>query len=117
MMETIEQITYRVMREKNLSQNKMGDAMGISGAQISDVLSGKTKPGEKFLVGLARVSGLPKVYIYQVAGKLPPNPKANHGRDELAYIYEQLPTEAREDLLDIARGKLKRHERTKRDLE
>ncbi len=70
-METIEQIISRVLKEKNISQNRLGELMDMSGAQVSDVYSGNAKPGLKFCKGLAKVAGLSEEYVVKAAGLLP----------------------------------------------
>jgi transcriptional regulator with XRE-family HTH domain len=111
-METIEQIVSRVLKERNLSQNKLGELMGVSGAQVSDVLSGNSKPGLKFCKGLAAVAHLPEEYVLEAAKQISPKGKSSPLIEETIYIARQLPENDQADLLDLARAKLRRHERT-----
>ena len=89
-METIEQIISRVLRERNLSQNKLGEAMGMSGAQVSDVLSGNAKPGVKFCRALASVVGLPEEYVLRSAGLLPPITKPDELQERANHLFDTL---------------------------
>ena len=89
-METIEQIISRALREKNLSQNKLAELMGMSGAQVSDVLTGNAKPGIKFCRELAYVVGLPPNYVLSAAGLLPSIPESDLLDQRLMYLFDTL---------------------------
>ena len=105
------------LEQRNWNRSELARRAGFHYSALSNIYAGRRNPGIDLCNGIAKALRLPVAEVYQAAGLLPANPKSDKGREELAYIYNLLPDDAKIDLLDIARAKIKRHERTDGNLE
>jgi transcriptional regulator with XRE-family HTH domain len=105
-----------LLDELEITSADLSKLTGIDSAVISNIINGKRKAGIDTCLRIAKALKRPPEEIYRRASLLPPSPKPDSARDEFIYIWEQLPDSEKIDLLDNARGKLKRHERNQRDL-
>lgn len=72
---------------------------GLTAAQVSEVLHGKSRPGIRFYLGMWRAFHVSIDYLLQLAGELPPGPEANPTLMEIIEIARRLPPGLQEDLL------------------
>lgn len=80
----------------------------ISPSMFDKVINGYSKPGIKFLEGIARAFGISITIVYRAAGLLPPG-DANATFEDWQYLLVQLSPEDQEELRKIAEMKLERH--------
>jgi transcriptional regulator with XRE-family HTH domain len=71
---------------------------GLTPAQVSDVLSGKSNPGMRFYLGMWRAFHVSIDYLLQLAGELPPGPEENPTLMEIMEIARRLPPDLQEDV-------------------
>jgi transcriptional regulator with XRE-family HTH domain len=71
---------------------------GLTAAQVSDVLHGKSRPGIRFYMGMWRAFHVSIDYLLQLAGELPPGPEENPTLMEIMEIARRLPPDLQEDL-------------------
>jgi transcriptional regulator with XRE-family HTH domain len=71
---------------------------GLTAAQVSEVLAGKSRPGIRFYVGMWRAFHVSIDYLLQLAGELPPGPEENPTLMEIMEIARRLPPGLQEDL-------------------
>jgi transcriptional regulator with XRE-family HTH domain len=76
------------------------------------MLRGERKPSPETLETIAHALRLPTETVYQAAGILPPDPASDPLTEEILYIARQLPEADVQELIELARLKLNRHERT-----
>lgn len=76
------------LEDRGWSMRELGRRSGVSHTQISDVISGKARPGSDFCQAVARGLGEPPGKIYRLAGLLPPVSEAR--RREFEELAEQL---------------------------
>lgn len=72
---------------------------GLSHSAISSVLNHTRNPGWEFCAGIARAFEITPETVFRKAGLLCVRPGADLTLEELAAIVNQLPENAREDLL------------------
>jgi transcriptional regulator with XRE-family HTH domain len=67
----------------------------MSWAAVGDVLNGKTKPGLRWYIGVARALGVSVDHLLRLAGELPgnvmPADELNEEEAEMVALYRSLP--------------------------
>lgn len=71
---------------------------GLTAAQVSEVLAGKSRPGIRFYIGMWRAFHVSIDFLLQLAGELPPGPEENPTLMEIIEIARRLPPGLQEDL-------------------
>ena len=72
---------------------------GLTAAQVSDVLHGKSRPGIRFYLGMWRAFHVSIDSLLRLAGELPPGPEENPTLMEIMEIARRLPPGLQADLL------------------
>ena len=98
------------LKEMNWSQANLARASGLTTAAISKYMGGRI-PDETALRKIAKAFKLSPEYVYEKAGLLPPK-STDPIIAEITHLASQLPPEDVQDLIDLARSKIQRHERT-----
>jgi transcriptional regulator with XRE-family HTH domain len=80
------------------SLRRLAREAGLTPAQVSEVLSGRSRPGIRFYLGMWRAFHVSVDYLLQLAGELPPGPEENPTLRELIELARRLPAELQEDL-------------------
>jgi transcriptional regulator with XRE-family HTH domain len=96
------------MDEKGMSAADLARKSGISAPQITRLLSGQRGVSEISLRAIAEALGIPPEVAFRVAGFLPPVPPRTEQHQQLIYLFDQMDTEKRADLLFYAEVLLKR---------
>jgi transcriptional regulator with XRE-family HTH domain len=99
------------MKELDWSQADLARASGLTRPAISNYINGRT-PDEAALVKIAKAFKLPRELVFEKAGLLLPKPEDDPIINEIMHLARNLPPEDVQDLIDLARAKLSRHERT-----
>lgn len=81
----------------------------LAGATVSDVLNGKTRPGLRFYIGVARALGVSVDHLLRLAGELPASigkvDDLNPNEGEVIELWRSVPDPAaREYMLKLLRG-------------
>jgi transcriptional regulator with XRE-family HTH domain len=85
------------LKSRDMSQSDLARIAGLGRGTISNIMNGTLR--------------LPPETVFRAAGIFP----AIHSDaivDEITYLASQLPAEDVQDLIDLARSKIKRYERT-----
>ena len=86
----------------------------LSPSTLSMIYSHKRGVGVDACKALAKALRLPEADVLRAAGLLAPDRAADPVIAELLGLVERLPADDRQDLIDLARAKLDRHERARR---
>jgi transcriptional regulator with XRE-family HTH domain len=100
------------MDKNRMNQAALAKASGVTGAQISRVLSGSRGIGTDALKKIAHALGVSEETIFEKAGVFKPSKSTDPIIAEITHLASQLPPEDVQDLIDLARSKIQRHERT-----
>jgi transcriptional regulator with XRE-family HTH domain len=100
------------LKESDWSQADLARSSGLTTAAISKYMSGRI-PDEAALRKIAKAFRIPLETVFRAAGILPPEAASDVIVDEITHIARQLPSSDVQELIEIARLKLTRHERTK----
>jgi transcriptional regulator with XRE-family HTH domain len=99
------------LKSRDMSQSDLARIAGLGRGTISNIMNGTRNVGQDTLTAIARALRLPPETVFRAAGIFP----AIHSDaivDEITYLASQLPAEDVQDLIDLARSKIKRYERT-----
>lgn len=100
------------MDKRGLSQAALSRQAGLSRAAVSNVLSGARGPGANFCQAIAHALKIPESEVFRQAGLLEEKSTAPLFVDQIVKVISMLNDDDREDLLETARAKLARRERT-----
>jgi transcriptional regulator with XRE-family HTH domain len=95
------------LNDRNWSDNQLAKRAGISHSVISKARSG-LRPKWDACEAIAGALQLPVELVFRKAGLLAPRPDDDVNLEEWNYLLSRLPQPEREELLQIARLKLKR---------
>lgn len=99
------------MKELDWSQADLSRASGLTTGAVSNYINGRI-PGEAALRKIAKALHMSPETVFRAAGILPPEPKKDPAIDEILHLARNLPPEDVQDLIDLARAKIARYERT-----
>lgn len=101
-----------ILIEKEMSQADLARRSGLSRQAISAYINQKRiSPNEEALKALARALQLPVETVFQKAGVLPESPPETEQQRLLVYLFNQLPADEKEDLLNYLQIKITMLER------
>jgi len=90
----------------NLTIRELAKRSGLSSGTITDVLSGRTRPGVKFCNNIAGVFDVPPELVFRKAGLLPSAPEETERLTEAHYLFSRLTTAEQEQFLAQMRAVL-----------
>jgi transcriptional regulator with XRE-family HTH domain len=93
------QLDRRGWNNKELAQRS-----GMSPAAVSQVMTGRQKPGVEFCLGVSDALKEPPTKIFRLAGLLPESKDSDEVLEDIVYYYAMLSPEARERLRRFARA-------------
>ncbi len=91
------------LASRNMRPVDLAKISGVSKAVISRALSGDRLPAADTLVDIARGLKVPPEKILEVAGVLPPKPKAENETQEFILLFQSLPPDKRKAVLEFLR--------------
>jgi transcriptional regulator with XRE-family HTH domain len=100
------------MKERNWGIRETAQHVGVSHPTISDIVTSGKLPSFDTCLALANTFGKSPVYLLRLAGMLPQEPEISPHKEELIHILDQLDPEEQDELLDFAKIKLERQQRT-----
>jgi len=96
----------REIEERNLSQSKFADKIGLTRQAITNIITRQSMPSNETLKSMAHVLGCSDVYLFRKAGILDPIPEKTAQTEELLYLFDQFPDNEKADLITYMRIKL-----------
>jgi transcriptional regulator with XRE-family HTH domain len=90
--------------DRGWSYREMARRAGLSHSAISNVTSGNALAGWDFCLGIGRALGEDPVYVFRLAGLLPPAPAAVEEEREVLGILRRLPATVRSTVVTILRA-------------
>ena len=108
MQELVEFVNSEI-EKRDWSMAELARRADLTRATVGDVLGGRTRPGLRWYIGVARALGCSVDHLLRLAGELPGNvqPEGNLNADEakLVELFRQMPAgPAREYFLQMAQG-------------
>lgn len=102
------------VEQRGWSLSELARRAELAGPTISDVLNGKTNPGLRFYIGMARALGASVDFMLRLAGELPASvglvDDLNEEESELIELWRACPPgAARNALLVVIRGLVKEY--------
>jgi transcriptional regulator with XRE-family HTH domain len=94
---------FEELRRRDWSQSDLSERSGISQGAISKVIQGQRNPGLDFCMGIAKAFQVPPEVVMRSAGILPPVPEIDEEREEIDYLFNELSSEGKKDILIYAR--------------
>ena len=94
------------LEQRNWSYNQLARRAGLSHSMLSRVRAG-APPGWSICHAVAGALDLPPEEVFRQAGLLPPIPVEQAEYEQLRYLLTQLSEEDRQELIEIARLKLR----------
>ena len=82
--------TNKVLQKNGWSQAELARRAGLSKATISDISSGKIKPGYEVCIRLAKALLLPPQEVLRLAGLLPKIDLDQEEYEKLVFVYDNL---------------------------
>jgi transcriptional regulator with XRE-family HTH domain len=96
--------------QRGWSQAELARQANLSRTAISDVLSEKHDAGFDLCIAIARALHLPPESVFRIAGLLPPTPAHTEQKEELLYLFEQLPENQKPIAVDYIRFLVEKNE-------
>lgn len=90
------------LKRKKWRQADLARASKLDTAVISNLVNGKRGPGEDTCKAIARALGYPPEIVFQKAGLLPKSPPETELQRQLVYLYNQLPDDEKQRLVEYA---------------
>ena len=108
LMETIADWFSRILMEYKITPAEIKRRTGLSEGHMSKVLKGERGLGEDVVRKIAKAVNVPPEIFFRQVGLLPPIPVRTEQHQQLTYLFDQMDTEKRADLLFYAEVLLKR---------
>lgn len=90
-----------ILNDRGMSRADLARASGLSAPHISRILNGEQSPGNEAIVSIARAINKPPEEVFRrVVGLRPVDPPEN---EELNYLFDMLPEEAKKEYLQMLR--------------
>jgi transcriptional regulator with XRE-family HTH domain len=106
------------IEQRGWSRAELARRANLSPSTVSMIFSGRRGAGVEACRAIARALQVPEADVLRAAALLgPENGEGGAGDpviEELVHLASKLPSEDRQDLIDLARAKLDRRERTKK---
>lgn len=112
-MKSFQELIRSELQRKNISQKVMADAVGVTPAQISRILSGERGASDELLQKIANFLTIPIETIYRALKRIPQKSLKNTIIERIDLIFAQLPEEDQEELYDMIERRYERRQRKK----
>jgi transcriptional regulator with XRE-family HTH domain len=89
--------------QKAWSYKELARRSGMSPAAVSQVMTGRQRPGVEFCLGVSDALKEPPTKVFRLAGLLPDNPDSDPVLEDIVYCYAMLSPNARAKLRQYAR--------------
>jgi transcriptional regulator with XRE-family HTH domain len=89
------------VQKRDWSYSELARQAGMSSAQVSMVVNGRSNPGEKFCRGVAHAFRVSPDIVFRKAGLLPDVPAREETEQNLLYKIRQLDPEGRERVAEF----------------
>jgi transcriptional regulator with XRE-family HTH domain len=98
--------------KRGWSWNKLATTAKLSSGTIYNIRDGSRGVGEDSLKAIAGALKLPIETVYRAAGFLPSSSLENIEKEELAFLFDQLPPEEQAEIIELLRFKAGRKKTT-----
>ena len=102
------QLDARGLKQADIARNQ-----NITTAAVSKMMNRQARPGFEMCAAIAATFNLPLEEVYRRAGLLPLKPVAGILEERAAYIFNQLPEEDQQEVLDYLDYRLQKHKQRK----
>lgn len=99
------------LEKRGWSRSEAARRGGISPSMFDKVINGYSRPGTKFVEGIAKAFSLSAIVVYRKAGLLPNNNGAEVKFEDWQHLLTQLPEEEQEELRQIAVMKIEKRKK------
>lgn len=110
-MQRLREFINNEIDEKGWTVTELARRAELAQPTVGDVLNGKTNPGLRFYIGMARALQVSVDHLLRLAGDLPANvvsPEDELTLAELLDVAKRLSPDERADLLEYALWRLRR---------
>jgi transcriptional regulator with XRE-family HTH domain len=90
------------IKKRNINQSELAKLAKVSRGAISHLINGTRQPGSDICEALASALKIPPETVFRAAGLLPPLPPHTEHQEKLNYLYNQLPDDRKEMLIEYA---------------
>lgn len=88
---------------RDWTQADLSRRSGVSTGQIARLLSGERGLGPDSILAIAKALKLPPEEVYRAAGLLPPKSERDELIEKIHHIFDELPPEEQENVIEYAR--------------
>jgi transcriptional regulator with XRE-family HTH domain len=93
-----------------LKQADIARNQNITTAAVSKLMNRQSRPGFEMCAAIAATFNLPLEEVYRQAGLLPPKPSGGIFEERATYLFNQLPEEDQQEVLDYLDYRLQKHQ-------
>ena len=101
--------------KRGWTQSELARRANIHRGTISNIVSGERKAGLDTCLSIAQALQLPADIVLEKAGHLAKKEKTTSETEEMAYLFEQLSPQDREEILELLRFKAQRQKKSSRE--
>lgn len=91
------------LEQRGWTNSELARRASVVPSTVSQIISGKQNPGEKFCRGAAQAFNIPPSVIFRLAGILPPRPR-NPDFEELEFYFDKITPEQQKTVVAMTRG-------------
>jgi transcriptional regulator with XRE-family HTH domain len=102
-MENFGDWLLREIKKRDWTSSDLAKAARISRGTLSNILSGTRGLGNNTINAIAKALKLPPEQVYRAAGFLPPKSEEEELIEKIKYIFETLPPEEQDNVIEYAR--------------
>ena len=99
-----------LLDSRGLKQADIARNQNITTAAVSKMMNRQARPGFEMCAAIAATFNIPLEEVYRQAGLLPTKPSAGVLEERAVYIFNQLPKEDQQDVLDYLDYRLQKHQ-------
>lgn len=92
----------QVLIEKGWSQSDLARAAGLQRGTVSNLLNNVRQPGAEICKSLSEALDIELITVYEKAGLLPKSPPETEQQRQLVYLFNQLPDDEKQRLVEYA---------------
>jgi len=91
------------MDRKGWNYKELARRSGMSPAAVSQVMTGRQRPGVEFCLGVSDAFKEPPTKVFRLAGLLPSSPDADEVLEDIVFYYAMMSAKSKAQLRQYAR--------------
>ena len=99
------------LAQREWTQAELARRSGVSTGQIARLMTGERGVGEQSVVAIAQALKLPPAQVFEAAGILPSKSLKDRLTEALELIFESLPEEEKDNVLEFAKHRQQIYEK------